>query len=124
MIQLRSIVNAADNTGAHKLSVIQVVKRGNRPIAYLGDIVTCVVKKAEPDGMVKAHEMVKAVLVRTRKEKRRSDGSYIRFDDNAVVIIDNPKDKNPKGTRIFGPVARELKEQGFNKIVSMATEVY
>jgi len=124
MIQLRTIVDVADNTGAHRLSVIAVFGHGNRPIAYLGDIVTCVVKKADPVGTVKTHEVVKAVIVRTRKERRRKDGSYIRFDDNAVVIIDNPKDKNPKGTRIFGPVARELKDLGFNKVISMATEVY
>lgn len=124
MIQLRTIVNAADNTGAHRLSVIQVWGRGNRPYGYIGDIVTCVVKKADPEGTVKTHEVVKAVVVRTRKERVRIDGSYIRFDDNAVVIIDNPKDKNPRGTRIFGPVARELKDLGFNKIVSMAAEVY
>lgn len=124
MIQLRSIVNVADNTGAHKLSVIQVYGRGNKKKAYIGDIVNCVVKKADPIGTVKTHEKVKAVLVRSRKESRRSDGSYIRFDDNAVVIIDNPKDKNPVGTRIFGPVVRELKDKGFNKIVSMAVEVY
>jgi large subunit ribosomal protein L14 len=124
MLQLRSIVKSADNTGAQRLSVIQVHGKGNRKIAYLGDIVTCVVKKADPIGMVKDHEVVKAVIIRTKKEKRRDDGSYIRFDDNAVVIIDNPKDKNPKGTRIFGPVVRELKELGFNKIISMATEVW
>ena len=108
MLQLRSIVNAADNTGAHRLSVIQVFGKGNRKVAFIGDIINCVVKKADPNGMVKTHEIVKAVIVRTRKEKRRSDGSYIRFDDNAVVIIDNEKDKNPKGTRLFGPIAREL----------------
>lgn len=124
MIQLRSFLDAADNTGAHKLSVIQVMGRGNRKFAYIGDIVNCVVKKAEAAGTVKAHEIVKAVIVRTRKEKRRTDGSYIRFDDNAAVIIDNPKDKNPRGTRVFGPIARELKELGFTKIVSMAQEVY
>jgi large subunit ribosomal protein L14 len=124
MIQLRSMVLVADNSGAQRLSVIQVHGKGNRKFAYIGDVITCVVKKAEPLGTVKAHEIVKAVIVRTRKEKRRPDGSYIRFDDNAVVVIDNPKDKNPKGTRIFGPVARELKELGFNKIVSMAPEVY
>ncbi|OGG08043.1 50S ribosomal protein L14 [Candidatus Gottesmanbacteria bacterium RIFCSPHIGHO2_02_FULL_40_24] len=124
MIQLRSIINVADNTGASRLAVIQVHGRGNKKKAELGDIVTCVVKQASPTGQVKNHEMVKAVLVRTRKEKGRPDGSYIRFDDNAAVIIDNPDDKNPKGTRIFGPVARELKEKGFNKIVSMAQEVY
>lgn len=124
MLQLRSIINVADNTGADRVSVIQVVGHGARPYAYIGDIVTCVVKKADPLGVVKTHELVKAVVVRTRKEKRRSDGSYIRFDDNAAVIIDNIKDKNPKGTRIFGPIARELKEKGFHKIVSMAVEVY
>lgn len=124
MLQLRSIVNAADNTGAHRLSVIQVFGKGNRKIAYLGDVINCVVKKADPNGMVKTHEIVKAVIVRTRKEKRRTDGSYIRFDDNAVVVIDNEKDKNPRGTRLFGPVARELKDLGFSKIVSMAQEVY
>ena len=124
MLQLRSIVNVADNTGAHSLSVIQVCGRGNKKLAFIGDVVTCVTKKADPLGIVKTHELVKAVIVRTRKEKRRTDGSYIRFDDNAVVIIDNLKDKNPRGTRIFGPVSRELKDLGFNKIVSMATEVY
>lgn len=124
MIQLRSILDVADNTGAHRLSVIQVMGHGNRKIAYVGDIVNCVIKKADAEGMVKAHEKVKAVIVRTRKETRRTDGSYIRFDDNAAVLIDNLKDKNPIGTRIFGPVARELKDIGFAKIVSMAQEVY
>lgn len=124
MIQLRSQVIAADNTGAHILSVIQVYRRGNKKIAYVGDMINCVVKKADPLGVVKTHEVVKAVVVRARKETRRKDGSYIRFDDNAVVIIDTLADKNPRGTRIFGPVAREVKELGFNKIASMATEVY
>lgn len=124
MIQLRSILTVADNTGAHNISVIQVFKKGNKKLAFIGDIVNGVVKKADPEGMVKKHEKVKAVIIRTRKEKRRTDGSYIRFDDNAAVIIDNEKDKNPKGTRIFGPVARELRDLGFNKIVSMATEVF
>ncbi len=124
MIQLRSQVIAADNTGAHILSMIQVYRRGNKKIAYVGDMINCVVKKADPLGVVKTHEVVKAVVVRARKETRRKDGSYIRFDDNAVVIIDTLADKNPRGTRIFGPVAREVKELGFNKIASMATEVY
>ena len=124
MIQLRSILNVADNTGAQRLSVIQVMGKGNKKIAYIGDIVNCVVKAALPTGQVKNHEKVKAVLVRTRKEKRRKDGSYIRFDDNAAVIINSMEDKNPKGTRIFGPIARELKDLGFNKIISMAQEVY
>lgn len=124
MLQLRSHVKAADNTGAERLTVIQVLGKGNRVYAYIGDAVNCVVKKASPTGTVKDHEVVKAVVVRTRKEKRRSDGSYIRFDDNAVVIIDNPKDKNPRGTRVFGPIARELKDLGYNKIISMAEEVF
>lgn len=124
MLQMRTIVKAADNTGAKALSVIQVLGRGNRKLSYIGDVVNCIVKKADPNGLVKEHEIVKAVVVRTRKEKRRFDGSYIRFDDNAVVIIDNAKDKNPKGTRIFGPVSRELKDLGFTKIISMAEETY
>lgn len=124
MIQLRSQVNAADNSGAHILSVIHVYKRGNKQLASIGDMVNCVVKKGDPLGIVKTHQMVKAVVVRTKKEVRRPDGSYIRFDDNAVVVIDNLQDRNPIGSRIFGPVAREIKELGFNKIVSMATEVY
>lgn len=124
MIQLRTITTVADNSGARFLSIIAVYRRGNKPYAYLGDIVTGIVKGADPLGMVKRHEVVKGVVVRVAKEARRKDGSYIRFDDNAVVIIDNPVDKNPKGTRIFGPVARELKELGFNKVVSMAAEVY
>lgn len=90
----------------------------------MGDVVNCVIKKGDPLGIVKTHQMVKAVVVRTKKETRRKDGSYIRFDDNAVVVIDTLKDRNPIGSRIFGPVAREIKELGFNKIASMATEVY
>jgi len=124
MIQLRSILKVADNTGAQEISVIQVLKKGNKKLAFITDVVNAVVKKADPAGLVKKHEKVKAVIIRTRKEKRRKDGSYIRFDDNAAVIIDNEKDKNPRGTRIFGPVGRELKDNGFNKIVSMAEEVY
>lgn len=124
MIQVRSKLHVADNTGAHHLVVIQTYGGFKRKFGRIGDIVNAVVKSADPVGMVKQSEMVKAVIVRTRKEKRRPDGSYIRFDDNAAVIIDNPKDKNPRGTRIFGPVARELKELGFNKIASMAEEVF
>ncbi len=124
MLQLRSILNSADNTGAKKLSLIKVYGGFKRKFGKIGDIVLCVVKEADPYGMVKKHELVKGVVVRTRKEYRRRDGSYIRFDDNAVVLIDNEKDKNPRGTRIFGPIARELKEAGFTKIISMAKEVY
>lgn len=124
MLQLRSIINVADNAGAKKLSLINIYGSSKRKFAHIGDIVLCVVKEADPTALIKKHEMVKAIIVRTKKEKKRSDGSYIRFDDNAAVIIDNPKDKNPKGTRVFGPVAREIKELGFNKIASMAKEVY
>ena len=124
MIQLRTRLTVADNTGARIISVIQVYGGSKRKFGTIGDVVNAVVKKADPYGVVKQHEMVKAVIVRTVKEKRRADGSYIRFDDNAAVIIDNQKDKNPRGTQVFGPVARELKEFGFNKIVSMAPEVY
>lgn len=124
MVQLRSKLVVADNSGAREIWVIHVYGGSTRTIARIGDVVNAVVKKADPFGIVKQHELVKAVIVRTRKEKRRSDGSYIRFDDNAAVVIDNQKDKNPRGTQVFGPVARELKELGFNKIVSMAPEVY
>lgn len=122
MVQLRSILNPADNTGAKKLRVIQVMGGWKKPIARVGDVVTAVVDQADPNGVVKDSEIVKAVVVRTRKEKRRKDGSYIRFDDNAGVIID-PKSGDPRGTRIFGPIAREVKEAGFAKIASLAVEV-
>jgi len=123
MIQLRSILTSADNSGAKRLSVIQVYGGSRRRYGRIGDIVNAVVKVAMPHGQVKAHEMVKAVIVRTRKEYRRPDGSYVRFSDNSCVVIDNVKDKNPKGTRIFGPIAREVRDAGFTKIASMAVEV-
>ncbi|MBI3980549.1 50S ribosomal protein L14 [Candidatus Microgenomates bacterium] len=123
MVQRRTILTPADNSGAHKLRVIHLYGGSKRNFSYVGDIVRCVVDGADPNGMVKDSEQVLVVMVRTRKEKKRDDGSYIRFSDNAGVVIDNLKDKNPRGTRIFGPVARELKELGFNKIVSMASEV-
>lgn len=123
MIQLRSILTAADNSGAKQLYVVHIFGGSNRKKGGIGSIVNAVVKTAIPHGQVKDAEMVKAVIVRTRKEFRRADGSYVRFSDNAAVIIDNPKDKNPKGTRIFGPVAREIRDAGFTKIASMATEV-
>ena len=122
MIQHRSILKAADNTGAQKLMCIHVHGGHKKRYARIGDIITVVVKEAIPHSMVKKSEIYKAVVVRTRKEFRRPDGSYIRFDDNAVVIID-PKTKEPKGTRIFGPVARELRDKGFTKIISLAPEV-
>lgn len=124
MIQRRTSLVVADNSGAQIMTVIHIYGASKRKFASLGDIVQCVVKKADPSGIVKDDELVKVVIVRTRKEYRRSDGSYIRFDDNAGVVIDTPDDKNPRGTRVFGPVARELKEKGFDKIASMAAEVY
>lgn len=121
MVQHRSILTVADNSGALKLMLIHV--KVKRKVAYAGDTITGVVKGADPQGQVKDGEIVKAVIVRTKKEKRRNDGSYIRFTDNAAVLIDNEKDKNPRSTRIFGPVAREVKDSGFSKIASMAKEV-
>ena len=123
MLQLRSILKAADNSGAKELTLIHTFGGSKRRYARIGDIINAVVKTAVPHGQVKDGEIVKAVVVRTRKEVRRLDGSYVRFSDNAAVVIDNPKDKNPRGTRIFGPIAREVKDRGFNKIASMATEV-
>lgn len=117
------MLRAADNSGAKVLMVIQIYGGSKRKFGYLGDIVNCVVKEANPTGMVKDSEMVKAVIVRVRKEQRRDDGSYVRFSDNAAVLIDNAKDKNPRCTRIFGPIAREVRDRGFAKIASMATEV-
>ncbi|OGC93032.1 50S ribosomal protein L14 [Candidatus Amesbacteria bacterium RIFCSPHIGHO2_02_FULL_47_9] len=122
MLQLRSILTPADNCGAKKLRLIGIPGAWKRKFAYLGDIVTAVVDQADPNGVVKDSEIVKAVVVRVRKEQKRKDGSYIRFDGNAAVIID-PKTLEPRGTRIFGPVAREVKDKGFNKIASLATEV-
>lgn len=124
MIQRRTSLIVADNSGARVMVVIHIYGSSKRRFASLGDIVQCVVRKADPVGLVKEDELVKVVVARVHKEFHRQDGSYIRFDDNAGVIIDNPDDKNPRGTRIFGPIARELKEKGFNKIVSMAAEVY
>lgn len=120
MIQIRSWLNIADNTGARKATMIGVIGRKTL-IAKIGDIVTANVKEAAPDGTVKKSEVVRAVIVRNKYPIRRNDGSYLRFDSNAAVIID--KDSNPRGTRIFGPVARELREKNFMKIVSLAPEV-
>lgn len=116
------MLNVADNTGAKKVQCIRVLGGYKKRYAGLGDIVTVVVKSAEPHGTVKKSEVAHAVVVRTHKEHRRVDGSYIRFDDNAVVIIDK-KSKEPRGTRIFGPVARELRSKGLQKIISLAPEV-
>lgn len=121
MIQQETMLEVADNSGAKKLQVIQVSGSTGKRFAYLGEVVKVTVKKAIPGGTVKKSDVLDAVIVRTRKEYRRADGSYIRFDDNAAVIID--KDKQPVGTRIFGPVARELRAAGYSKIISLAPEV-
>ncbi|HLV01984.1 MAG TPA: 50S ribosomal protein L14 [Acidobacteriota bacterium] len=121
MIQMRTILNVADNSGARKISCISPVGGDAGRTAGLGDIITASVKEATPDGAVRKGDVVKAVVVRTRKENRRSDGSYIRFDENAAVLINNQKE--PLGTRVFGPVARELRDKHFMRIVSLAPEV-
>lgn len=123
MIQRHTVLKPADNTGAHKLRVIHLYGGSTRKFAYTGDIVRAVVDGADPNGMVKDSEMVFVVVVRTHKEYLRLDGSYIRFDDNAGVVITARDNTDPIGTRIFGPIARELKDKGFAKIVSMASEV-
>ena len=123
MIQLRSTLNLADNSGAKKLRVILVHGGSRRKFGGVGDIVTASVIQADPQGQVKKGAKVKALIVRTKKETRRSDGSYIRFDDNAAVILEGLKSKNPQATRIFGPIAREIKEAGYSKIASLAPEV-
>jgi large subunit ribosomal protein L14 len=122
MIQQESRLKVADNTGARELMVIRVLGGSVRKYGGIGDIVVGTVKTATPQGTVKKSDIVYAVIVRCAKEWRREDGSYIRFDDNAVVILDADR-RNPKGTRIFGPVARELREKGFMRIVSLAPEV-
>lgn len=121
MIQQESRLKVADNTGAKEILVIRVMGGSHRRYASVGDTVVATVKEAMPRGVVKSGDVIKAVVVRTKKEVRRPDGSYIKFDENAAVIIDDAK--NPKGTRIFGPVTRELRDRKFMKIVSLAPEV-
>ncbi len=121
MIQQQSMMKVADNTGAKELMCIRVLGGTGRRYAAIGDVVVCAVKKATPGGMVKKGEVVRAVVVRTVQPTRRQDGSYVRFDENAAVII--KEDKNPRGTRIFGPVARELGDKDYLKILSIAPEV-
>ena len=121
MIQQQSLMKVADNTGAKELMCIRVLGGSRRRYAGIGDIVVCAVKKAAPNGVVKKGEVVKAVIVRTVKELRRADGSYIKFDENTAVILKD--DNTPKGTRIFGPVARELRDRDLTKILSLAPEV-
>jgi len=124
MIQRRTNLSIADNSGALEMVVIHIYGASKKMTATLGDIVQCVIRRADPLGIVKDDELVTVVVVRVRKEFHRKDGSYIRFGENAGVVIDNAKDKNPRGTRVFGPIARELKEKGFDKIASLAEEVY
>ena len=121
MVQQQSLLNVADNSGAKEIMVIRVLGGSRKRFGRIGDIVVASVKEAIPNGNVKKGDVVKAVIVRTKKELRRVDGSYIKFDDNAAVIVNENKD--PKGTRIFGPVARELRAKDFMKIVSLAPEV-
>lgn len=121
MVQEGSNLVSADNTGAKRLKIIKVLGGYQRRFAHLGDVVTAAVKEATPHSLVKKGDVVRAVLVRCHKEQRRADGSYIRFDDNAAVVID--KNKEMRGTRIFGPVARELRNLGYQKIISLAPEV-
>ncbi len=121
MIQQESYLKVADNTGAKEIHCIRVLGGSKRKFGNIGDIIVASVRKAAPGGTVKKGEVVKAVIVRTKRGVRREDGSYVRFDENAAVII--KEDKNPKGTRIFGPVARELREKDFMKILSLAPEV-
>lgn len=121
MIQMQTYLKVADNSGAKELMCIRVLGGTRRKYANIGDVVVCSVKKATPDGVVKKGDVVKAVIVRSAKGLRRADGTYIRFDENAAVII--KEDKNPRGTRIFGPVAKELREKDYMKILSLAPEV-
>lgn len=121
MIQTQTMLNVADNSGAKKVMAIKVIGGSGKKVANIGDIIICSVKEATPGGVVKKGEIVKAVIVRTKTGARRDDGSYIKFDENAAVII--KEDKSPRGTRIFGPVARELREKDFMKIISLAPEV-
>ena len=121
MVQMESYLKVADNTGAKEIHCIRVLGGSRRKFGNIGDVIVASVRKAAPGGTVKKGEVVKAVIVRTKRGVRREDGSYVRFDENAAVII--KEDKNPKGTRIFGPVARELREKDFMKILSLAPEV-
>jgi len=122
MIQKETVIRAADNSGAKLLRVIGILRKGNARTATLGDIVSVAVRGAQPHGIVKDHAKEQAVVVRLRKEVRRSDGSYVRFGDNAGVVID--KSGKPKGSRVLGPIAREVRERGYKKIASLAPEVY
>ncbi|MFH2118406.1 MAG: 50S ribosomal protein L14 [Candidatus Paceibacterota bacterium] len=123
MIQLRTVLSVADNSGARQIRVIQVYGGSKRRFGYVGDVIIGSVIDADPNSAVKKGSLVRAVIVRTRKEKGRSSGEYIRFDDNAAVIIEARTKQEPVGSRVFGPIAREVKDKGFNKIASLAPEV-
>jgi large subunit ribosomal protein L14 len=123
MIQLRTVLQVSDNSGAKQLRVIQVYGGSKRRFGYVGDLVSASVIAADPQGSVKKGDKVCAVIVRTRKENRRANGEYVRFDDNAAVVVESRKNPVPLGTRVFGPVAREVKNNGFAKIASLAPEV-
>jgi large subunit ribosomal protein L14 len=122
MVQHRSMLNVADNSGAKKIQVIQSLGGSAKRFTRLGDVFVGVVKGADPNGQVKKGEIIRGLLVRAKKEKRRADGSYIKFDENAAVVVD--KDGNLRATRVFGPIAREVRDAGFNKVVSLAPEVW
>ena len=123
MIQLRSVLKVADNSGAKKIRAIQVYGGSRRRFGYVGDIIIASVVAADPNSPLKKGDKVKAVIVRARKEQRRQSGEYVRFDDNAAVVIESRTKLDPVGTRVFGPIAREVKDRGFNKIASLAPEV-
>ena len=123
MIQAESYLKVADNTGAKELKCIRVLGGSKRKFGNIGDVIVASVRKAAPGGSVKKGDVVRAVIVRTAKGVRRADGTYVRFDENAAVLIGGVEDKNPKGTRIFGPVARELRDKEYMKILSLASEV-
>ena len=123
MIQAESYLKVADNTGAKELKCIRVLGGSKRKFGNIGDVIVASVRKADPGGSVKKGDVVRAVIVRTAKGVRRADGTYVRFDENAAVLIGGVEDKNPKGTRIFGPVARELRDKEYMKILSLAPEV-
>jgi len=122
MIQMKTKLKVADNTGAKVVQCIRVLGGSKRRYGRIGDLIVAVVKEAEPRREIKEHDIVRAVIVRTKKEIRRKDGTYVRFDDNACVIVD-PKTGEPKGTRIIGPIAREVKEKGFEKVAALAEEI-
>lgn len=122
MIQLRTMLKVADNTGAKLLQCFHVLGGSGRRYARLGDVIVGVIKVAEPRREIKKHDVTRALVIRQRKEYRRKDGSYVRFDDNACIVLDG-KTKNPKGGRIFGPTAREVREKGFEKVIAIAKEI-